>query len=378
MTYISGQYQTQKIDQLTIQKGVTFRHPISTSADLRGCLLFGEIRRSHPGRVLVENFSVSTTAGQTLIIVNASAQESDVEILQSLNVREGDIISIIGAGIKNSYVLAVSGRAIFIDQVATRSLQETRMSVKAPVLATFTFVPKSEIFRINLTATAQLQATSLVVNGTSIITSTGNSLVFSQYKALAVTRVPTSLKAGNTLVFNKNNLPFDVVLAADVVPGSITLSIEPTDNSLPQGAGAIVGSATLTTREEVRKGDRQIAVRPMKCPVPKDSFLNFGYKDESGWQRVGVAKVSASVLENSLFVPIYSYSQDQAIPVNSIAYFGSSPISNFYAILEADETVDIETGDNYACDIISVSADGSVDKICQITNITFTDIWTDV
>lgn len=378
MTYITGQqYKTQEINLLSIQKGVTFTQLVTTTTDLRGCLLFGEIRRARPGRMLIDTFTVNVVTGSNVITINVPRDELDYNVFLPINVREGDSVSIAGAGIINSTVLAVSGPAIFLNQSATRSLTETRMTVKAPVLASFTFLPKSDLCKISLTQTSIKEATSLAING-AVLTSRGNGVVFNQYISLQTTKLPISLKAGETVVFNRNNKGFPVTLAASANSGSTTLSTEPVSCSLAQGSTAIIGSSVLVTRSPIAPGAISIAVRALKAPIAKNAVLNFGYRDVTGWRQVGCCKVADSVLENSLTIPIYSYSGSQTIPTNSIAYFGTSSLSSFYIILEAAETAEIESGDNYACDIISVSDRGVVSKIVQIDTIQFTDIWTTI
>jgi hypothetical protein len=158
---------------------------------------------------------------------------------------------------------------------------------------------------------------------------------------------------------------------------STTLNITPLQESLPQGCTAIIGGSTAILREHCQRKDREIKVRPLKIPIARNTVLNFGYKNESGWQSGGSVVVSESVLENSLTIPIFPYAGINPIPTDSLAYFGNLPITSFYLVLDSSETEDLETGEDYGCDVMARGTDGATKKIIQIKKIKLLDTWTD-
>lgn len=375
------QYDTVVIPRIEVQKGSAFSQLISAPKDLRGAALLGEIRRIVPGKAKLNGFvaSVREESNQVRITRYPATASGAASILDQIGIVEGDRITIKGADIINAKVEAISQNFIVIDQTPSRTLSETPFSFRSPVVASFSFVPYSQLYSVVTNSTAQQNATAIAVNG-NLLTFEENStyLIFKEYTSVGVDGLPMPLNKHDRLVFRKNDRPVTVDLSAPALKESTSLQINDLSEILPSGSTAILNSSSMVLRAPIEPGDTTAQVFALDAPVGKDAFLNFAFRDENGWRSVGTVLVAESALENSLEVSIVPFTDpEMIIPEGSVAYCGTAPFRSFYAVLDGKETDLIDTG-RYAADIIALRPGGGISRVAQFTEIVFTDNWTDI
>jgi predicted RecA/RadA family phage recombinase len=348
-TTLAPQFQTQSLD-LELKKGESAQFSVAVTdynLDLRGCLIFAEIRRSVPGHKLINDFTgVAAIGSSTIQIKRYPYTDDKAQILRSLPARPGDLITLEGSGITGSKVLAVTDSQIIVSNSATRAIGEGRLLVRSLSLASFTAIPHLP----NITVYGSVSTTS---------PATASSM--------AVSNVTRTIPSGTTLIFNNAIDP--IVLTASLVPGSTVAYIAPISFSIASGSFAIVGATTVITTNSANIGATGISINTLSVPIPSGTLLNFGTRTVDGWQYVGSARTSAAALAgvNSLTVAALT----AAIPGSAIAWFGTHAFNSFYLAIDPADTQFLESGE-YTYDVVCRQSDGYTIRLIQGSCI-FTD-----
>jgi predicted RecA/RadA family phage recombinase len=349
MTTLSPQFKTQTLD-LELKKGESAQFSVAVTdydLDLRGCLIFAEIRRLFPGYNIIPNITgIVASSSNTIQYRYYPSIDNKAILLNSLPIRPGDLITLEGSGITGSKVIAVTDSQIIVTNTATRAIGEGRLLVRSLSLASFTAIPHLP----NITVYGSVSTTS---NTTS--------------SSMTVLNVTRTIPSGTTLIFNNAIDP--IVLTASLVPGSTVAYIAPISFSIASGSFAIVGATTVITTNSANIGATGISINTLSVPIPSGTLLNFGTRTVDGWQYVGSARTSAAALAgvNSLTVAALT----AAIPGSAIAWFGTHAFNSFYLAIDPADTQFLESGE-YTYDVVCRQSDGYTIRLIQGSCI-FTD-----
>lgn len=362
-TTLSPQFDTANLD-LILKKGESAQFSVTVTdynLDLRGCLIFAEIRRLSPGYNLLQGFTGITTAGSDTIFLRQYPTSYDkFQSLSACGIRVGDIITLEGSGVIASKVLAVTDSVIICSATAIRSVNEGRIFVRSLSSASFTAIP--------ITAVGSVVASA-------VSTGTVGSVSIS----------PATVPAGNKLVFANtatvNNVatitPVVVTLSQDLLVGGNQINSATAFSatfSLSANAEAKVGAQTVVTREAANIGATGILVSPLSMGIESGAVLNFAVRSIDGWQYVGAATVSSSVLHGNNSIPVQAL--DFAIPKNAIAWHGNVPFDSFFLAIDPIDTQFLESG-LYGYDVICRQADGYTIRLIQ-GKVSLSDHWSDL
>lgn len=349
-TTLSPQFDTANLD-LILKKGESAQFSVTVTdynLDLRGCLIFAEIRRLSPGYNLLQGFTGITTAGSDTIFLRQYPTSYDkFQSLSACGIRVGDIITLEGSGIIASKVLAVTDSVIICSATAIRSVNEGRIFVRSLSSASFTAIP--------ITAVGSVVASA-------VTTQTVGTVSIS----------PATVPAGNKLVFTGAS-PVVVTLSQNLLVGGTQIN-SGTDFSLSANAEAKVGAQTIVTRESANSGATGILVFPLSMGIESGAILNFAVRSIDGWQYIGAATVSDNVLHGNNSIPVQAL--DFAIPKNAIAWHGNVPFDSFYLAIDPSDTQFLESG-LYGYDVICRQADGYTIRLIQ-GKVSLSDHWSDL
>ena len=349
---LAPQFETQSLD-LELKKGESAQFSVAVTdydLDLRGCLIFVEIRRLSPGYNLIPGVTGIVTSGtSTIQIKRYPATDDRSKLLDLLPVRLGDLITLEGSGITGSKVLAVTDSQISATGSATRTISEGRLLVRSLSLTSFTAIPYLPNITISLTASASIGATSINVAN--------------------VTRL---IPKDTTIVFN-DGVADPVTLTADLVPGSTVAYISALTVAIANNATAIIGASTVIVSANAAANATSITVSALSVPMPSGTRLNFATRNADGWQYVGSATLTAAVLAGAASITVAALSA--AIPQNAIAWFGTQPFNSFILAIDPADTQFLESGD-YGYDVICRQSDGYTLRLIQ-GNVKLTDHWSD-
>ena len=353
MTTLAPQFETQFLD-LDLKKGESAHFSVAVTdfdLDLRNCLIFAEIRRTVPGYGLISNFTgIIVSGSNTIQIKRYPVTDDKAQLLRSLPVRVGDLITLEGSGITGSKVLAVTDSQIILANTASRTVNEGRLLVRSLSLASFTAIPALSIINVLLTGAASSGATTMnVANVTRTITS-GTTLVFNDSGTAKLAALATPLVAGDTIAYVS-------ALAANITTA----------------ATATVGAKTVITTSVANAAATSIGVTALSVSMSSGTRLNFATRTDDGWVYVGSATLSSSVLAGATTLAVTAL--DVAIPVNAIAWFGTHTFNSFILAIDPTDTQFLEPGD-YGYDVICRQSDGYTIRLIQ-GNVTLTDHWSD-
>lgn len=352
-TTLAPQFETKSLD-LRLKKGESAPFSVAVTnydLDLRGCLIFAEIRRTTPGYELINNFTGVAISGSNTIPIQRYPPTNDkAQLLKSLPVRVGDLITLEGSGISSSKVLAVTDSEITATASATRSMSGGRLLVRSLSLTSFTAIPYLPIVSVTATGTATAGATSINVAN--------------------VTRTIPEL---TTLVFDDGGVAKIATLTTELTPGSTIAYVSPLEATITATAFAKVGAQTIITSINGSLNATSITTSALSVPMPSGTRLNFATRDADGWQYVGSATLTATVLAGAISIAVAALSV--AIPQNAIAWFGTHPFNSFILAIDPADTQFLESGD-YGYDVICRQADGYTIRIIQ-GNVKLTDHWSD-
>jgi hypothetical protein len=343
MTTLSPQFKTQTLD-LELKKGESAQFSVAVTdydLDLRGCLIFAEIRRLLPGYNIIPNITGIVASGSNTIQYRYyPSMDNKAILLNSLPIRPGDLITLEGSGITGSKVVAVTDSQIIVSNSATRAIGEGRLLVRSLSLASFTAIP---------------HLPNITVYGST----TGGNTTSSSITVSDVTR---TIASGTTLIFNDSGTIDPVVLTARLLPGSTVAYVAPISFSIASGSFAIVGATTVITTNGANVGATGISINTLSVPIPSGTVLNFGTRTVDGWQYVGSARTSAAALAgvNSLTVAALT----AAIPGSAIAWFGTHAFNSFYLAIDPIDTQFLESGE-YTYDVVCRQPDGYTIRLIQ-------------
>lgn len=362
-TTLSPQFDTANLD-LILKKGESAQFSVTVTdynLDLRGCLIFAEIRRLSPGYNLLQGFTGITTAGSDTIFLRQYPTSYDkFQSLSACGIRVGDIITLEGSGVIASKVLAVTDSVIICSATAIRSVNEGRIFVRSLSSASFTAIPITAVGSVVASA-----VTTQTVGTVSISPATvpaGNKLVFAN---------STTSGSGDTATTTIT--PVVVTLSQDLLVGGTQIN-SGTNFSLAANAEAKVGAQTIVTREAANIGATGILVFPLSMGIESGAVLNFAVRSIDGWQYVGAATVSSSVLHGNNSIPVQAL--DFAIPKNAIAWHGNVPFDSFFLAIDPIDTQFLESG-LYGYDVICRQADGYTIRLIQ-GKVSLSDHWSDL
>ena len=342
MVTLRPQFDTHTLD-LELKKGESAQFSVAITdydLDLRGCLIFTEIRRNSPGYTQIAGFTGSvSTSGNTITINQYPKTLDKAQLLSQLPVRQGDLITLEGSGISGSKVIAVTDCQIIASSTASRTINEGRLLVRSLSLASFTAVPYLPVISVLLTGTAAAGVTSLNVANVSRTVPSGTTLVFNDGGTVKLATLTTELTANSTIAYVS-------ALAATI-------------NS---GASATVGAKTVITTTNAAISATSVSVTALSVPMPSGTVLSFATRTTDGWQYVGSATLTASVLAGATSLAVSALGI--AIPANAIAWFGTQPFNSFYLAIDPLDTQFLESGD-YAFDVICRQSDGYTLRLIQ-------------
>lgn len=346
---LKPQFETQSLD-LELKKGESASFSVAVTdfdLDLRGCLVFTEIRRSSPGYTNISNFLGSVTLGEGLVNINQySSNTNKAEILDSLPIRAGDLITLEGSGIIGAKVISVTDSQILCSGTALRTVARGRLIVRSLSLASFTAIPYLPVINITLTGTASSGATSM-----------------------NVANVTRTIPAGTTLVFS-NGL---ATLTSALVAGDTIAYVSALAATINSGSSATVGAKTVIATMVANVAATSISVSALAVSMPTGARLNFATRTEDGWQYLGSATLTASALAGATTLAVSALGV--AIPVNAIAWFGTHSFNSFILAIDPADTQFLESGD-YGYDVICRQSDGYTLRLIQ-GNVKLTDHWSD-
>lgn len=352
MTTLTPQFETKFLD-LELKKGESAQFSVAVTnydLDLRGCLIFAEIRRLSPGYNPVSQVTgIVTTGNNTIQIKRYPFLDDKARLLDLLPIRLGDLITLEGSGITGSKVLAVTDSQIVATASATRTISEGRLLVRSLSLTSFTAIPYLPNITITLTASAAIGATSI-----------------------NVANVTRTIPSGTTIVFNDGGTAKSATLTANLTPGSTSAYISTLPVAIASGSTAIVGASTVIVAANAAISATSITVNALSVPMPSGTRLNFAARSADGWQYVGSATI-APVLAGATSITVAALSVD--IPQNAIAWFGTHNFNTFFLAIDPSDTQFLESG-NYGYDVICRQADGYTLRLIQ-GNVKLTDHWSD-
>ena len=352
-TTLTPQFETQFLD-LDLKKGESAQFSVAVTdydLDLRGCLIFAEIRRLSPGYNLIRGVTGIVTSGTSTIQIKRYPSTDDrSKLLDLLPVQLGDLITLEGSGITGSKVLAVTDSQISATGSATRTISEGRLLVRSLSLTSFTAIPYLPILSVTATGAATAGATSI-----------------------SVANVTRTIPSGTTIVFNDGVTGKLATLTANLTPSSIIASVSALPVAIASGSTAIVGASTVIVTTNAAINATSVTISALSVPMPANTALNFATRNADGWQYVGSAKLTAAVLAGATSIAVAALSV--AIPQNAIAWFGSHTFNSFILAIDPADTQFIESGD-YGYDVICRQSDGYTLRLIQ-GNVKLTDHWSD-
>lgn len=350
---LKPQFETQSLD-LELKKGESSSFSVAVTdfdLDLRGCLIFTEIRRSSPGYTNISNFLGSVTLGEGLISIKQySGNTNSAEILDSLPIRVGDLITLEGSGIIGAKVISVTDSQILCSGVAQRTVARGRLIARSLSLTSFTAIPYLPVVSVTATGTATAGATSI-----------------------SVANVTRTIPELTTLVFNDGGVAKIATLTKELTPGSTIAYVSPLEATITATAFAKVGAQTIITSINGSLNATSVTISALSVPMPANTALNFATRNADGWQYVGSATLTATVLVGATSIAVAALSV--AIPQNAIAWFGTHRFNSFILAIDPADTQFLESGD-YGYDVICRQADGYTIRIIQ-GNVKLTDHWSD-
>lgn len=352
-TTFAPQFDTATLD-LVLKKGESAQFSVAVTdfdLDLRNCLIFAEIRRTVPGYDLISIFTGIVVSGNnTIQIKRYPVTDDKAQLLKSLPVRIGDLITLEGSGITGLKVLAVTDSQIIVSGTASRTVNEARLLVRSLSLASFTAIPYLPVINVLLTATASIGATTM-----------------------NVANVSRTIPAGTTLVFNDGGTAYLAVLTASLIAGDTIAYVSALAATINSGSSATVGAKTVIVSASSAINATSVSVSALSVSMPSGTRLNFATRIEDGWQYLGSATLTASALVGETTLAVSGLSV--AIPANAIAWFGSQTFNSFILAIDPADTQFLESGD-YGYDVICRQADGYTIRLIQ-GNVKLTDHWSD-
>ncbi len=353
ITTLTPQFATQSLD-LELKKGESAQFSIAVTdydLDLRGCLIFAEIRRLSPGYNLLTGFTgAATTSSSTIQVKRYPSIDDKAQLLDLLPVRIGDLVTLEGSGITGSKVIAVTDSQIIASGTATRTINEGRVLVRSLSLTSFTAIPYLPNITVTLTASASIGATSL-----------------------SVANVTRTIPSGTTIIFNDSGVADPVTLTADLTPGSTIAYISALAIAISSGATATIGASVVIAAANAAVSATSVTVSALSVPMPSGTTLNFATRTSDGWQYIGSATLTAAALAGATAITVTALSV--AIPSGAIAWFGTHAFNSFYLAIDPADTQFLESG-NYGYDVICRQSDGYTIRLIQ-GNCTLTDHWSD-
>lgn len=350
---LKPQFETHSLD-LELKKGESSSFSVAVTdfdLDLRRCLIFTEIRRSSPGYTNISNFLGSVRLGEGLVSIKQySGNTNSAEILDSLPIRVGDLITLEGSGIIGAKVISVTDSQILCSGVAQRTVDRGRLIARSLSLTSFTAIPYLPNITLTLTASASIGATSI-----------------------NVANVTRTIPKDTTIVFNDGGVADPVTLTADLVAGSTIAYVSALTVAIASGATAIVGATTVIVLANAATNATSVAVSALSAPMPANTVLNFATRNADGWQYVGSATLTAAVLAGATSITVAAL--PVAIPQNAIAWFGTHTFNSFILAIDPADTQFLESGD-YGYDVICRQSDGYTIRLIQ-GNVKLTDHWSD-
>jgi hypothetical protein len=348
-TTFAPQFDTATLD-LVLKKGESAQFSVAVTdfdLDLRNCLIFAEIRRTVPGYDLISIFTgIIVSGSNTIQIKRYPVTDDKAQLLKSLPVRVGDLITLEGSGITGLKVLAVTDSQIIVSGTASRTVNEARLLVRSLSLASFTAIPYLPVINVSLTATASSGATSMNVANVTRTIPAGTTLVFSS----GLATLTSALIAGDTIAYVS-------ALAATINSGS----------------SATVGAKTVIVSASSAINATSVSVSALSVSMPSGTRLNFATRIEDGWQYLGSATLTASALVGATTLAVSALGV--AIPSGAIAWFGTHTFNSFILAIDPADTQFLESGD-YGYDVICRQADGYTIRLIQ-GNVKLTDHWSD-
>ena len=348
------QFKTFKLD-LEFKKGESAQFSVAVTdydLDLRGSLLFTEMRRNTPGYLEITGFTGTSNLSNSTIIIKEvpGVLDDQASLLSQLPVREKDLITLEGSGITNSKALAVTEKYIVTSNIATQSIVGGRLFVRSQSLASFNATPYLPNITVNLTASASVGATSI-----------------------NVANITRTIPSGTTLVFKDGVIGKLATLTANLTPSSTIASVSALPVAIASGSTAIVGASTVIVAANAAANATSVAVSALSVPMPSGTLLNFATRTADGWKYAGSATLTATVLAGATAIPVAALSA--AIPAGAIAWFGTQPFNTFILAVDPADTQFLESGD-YGYDVICRQADGYTIRLIQ-GNVKLTDHWSD-
>jgi hypothetical protein len=352
MTTLSPQFDTGNLD-LNLKKGESAQFSVAIAdydLDLRGALIFAEIRRLSPGYNLLNNFTGTVSAsGNNILVQRYPHAENKADFLNSLNVRIGDLVTLEGSGIVGSKVLAISDSQILVSGTSTRAIGEGRLLVRSLSSASFTAVPYLPIININCSA-ATIGTTSLTV-----------------------ANITRDIPRGTQLIFNDSGTAKVATLTADLITNTVTASISPLSVAITGNSTCQVGVMVVVMLSTANTGAIALNVSATTLGIPSGTNLNFAVRTGDGWQYIGSATTSTTTLPGVTSIPVASLSN--SIPVGAIAWFATHSFNTFYLAIEPNDTQFLESGD-YGYDVICRQTNGYTIRVLQGT-CKLIDHWSD-
>ena len=352
-TTLFPQFDTNILN-LELKKGESAQFAVTVSnydLDLRGCLIFSEIRRTSPGYTLVNGFTGIVASGSSTITLKKYPSTDDKSaILDILPIRVNDLITLEGSGITASKVVAVTDSQIIASTTATRPISEGRLLIRSLSLASFTAVPYSPVFSVILQGSVSVGATQITVSGliNSIPSGTVLAFVDSGVVKLATTTVVANI--------------------GDTVINVASLAI-----AIGNGAIARIGAQAIIVSASASASATSISVSSLNVPIPLGTVLNFATRTTDGWQYTGSATLSASALSGATSISVNALSQGMG--AGAIAWFGTVPFKSFYLAVDPTDTYLLESGD-YGYDVICRQPNGYTIRLIQ-GNCKLKDHWSD-
>lgn len=242
MPILAPQFTTITQD-LKLKKGESAQFSVTITnpdLDLRGCLVFAEIRRLSPGYNLIPQFTGIVVSGSnTIQIKQYPFTEDKARVLSSLPVRNGDLITLEGSGIIGSKVVSVTDSQIIATASATRTINEGRLLVRSLSVASFTAIPISAI-TIIAAANTSVGATSIALNSLGLVVPASTTLNFATrtvdgWQYLGSAKL-TASATNSTTPTNLTVSPLSVAIPANAIAwfgtaafNSFYLAIDPAD-----------------------------------------------------------------------------------------------------------------------------------------------------
>jgi hypothetical protein len=351
-TTFAPQFDTATLD-LVLKRGESAQFSVVvTDFDLRNCLIFAEIRRTVPGYDLISLFTGTIVSGSnTIQIKRYPGTDDKTQLLKSLPVRVGDLITLEGSGITGLKVLAVTDSQIIVSGTASRTtVNEARLLVRSLSLASFTAIPYLPVINVLLTATASIGATTM-----------------------NVANVTRTIPAGTTLVFNDGGVAYLAVLAVSLIAGDTIAYVSALAATINSGSSATVGAKTVITSASAAISATSISVTGLSVSMPSGTRLNFATRTEDGWTYIGSATLSSSALVGATTLAVSAL--DVAIPANAIAWFGTHTFNSFILAIDPADTQFLESGKG-VYDVICRQSDGYTIRLIQ-GNVKLIDHWID-